>query len=64
MNSADVNEGTETPRQVILREQKKEAQEAGICARCLGNAGIRVKVKDDGYCPHCGAAWEPQFNKI
>jgi len=64
MNSADVNERTETPRQAILREQKKEAEEQGICARCLGNTGLRIKVKENEFCPSCGCMGKPKFNKI
>jgi hypothetical protein len=60
----EADEQGETPRQVILREQKKEAQQEGICARCLGNAGLRIKVKENGFCPSCGCMGKPKFNKI
>lgn len=53
----------ETLRQTTLREQKQEVAKEKICARCFGNGGIRVKVKD-GFCPSCGAAFEPIHSKI
>lgn len=54
----------ETPRQAILREQKKEAQQEGICPRCLANAGLRIKVEEGSFCSNCGLMRNPKFNKI
>ena len=51
----------ERPREALSRnpsELREEARVHGYCARCLCNAGLRVKVTGK-YCPNCGATTEP-----